>query len=86
MVALTVYESSLCPECQQPFDQATDPDNTFLIEDERCQACWSRESVEVTLRKAAGDKDAKLDPQAGVKVWVSGVKPHNHLREVPRGE
>lgn len=85
MAALVVYEESLC-ECGQPFDASRDPLATFLIEDQVCQACWAREYREAQLREASGEKDAKVSPLAGTKVWVLGQKPTSRLRGVPRGE
>ncbi len=55
--ALSVVEADRCPDCRQPWDEATDPENEFKWRGElaKCHACAAAARAIAQHEKAGGD-------------------------------
>ena len=54
MVALGVYESTLCPKCGRPLSVCTDPANEFKFKTGAPTRCHATTSQVIAAEKSAG--------------------------------
>jgi hypothetical protein len=67
MLALELYERSLCPcGCGQPLEEATDPKRAFRVQDFRCRA---RSALEKHERNVRANAEATNKPEG----WDDGL-------------